>query len=578
VWADAHRARTERWPTADSGAVLEAPEETWAAVDAALTQGGRGLEGGFSLARLLAIHRGVRNPKGLPPLTEEQVLAWADAYRERTGKWPRQVSGPIPEAPGETWSSVEHALYEGCRGLHGGSSLVRLLAHHRWVQNRRDFPPLTVQQVLAWADAHHARTGRWPGAASEVISGAAGETWLAVNHYLVRGSRGLPKGNSLAKLLAEHRGVRYQHSIPPLTVEQVLAWADAHLEDTGKWPFKDSGPVLHAPGEKWASIDGALRVGHRGLPAGSSLARLLAKHRWVRNRKALPAFTEERILSWADAYSARTGKWPTEQSGAIPEAPGETWMAVDAALVHGNRGLSGGSSLPRLLAAHRGVRNVGPLPALTEEQILAWADAYRHRHGKWPSVRSGSIEGTPGETWTAVQAALAQGVRGLAGGSSLARLLSARRGARNSKDLPPLQVGQILAWADAYRHRMGAWPRRHSGPISEAPGESWSVVDTAFRRGRRGLPGGSSLAKLLREHFGARQQCAATLTISQILEWAEQYYHRTGRRPSRVAGPIKGAPGQTWNSVDIALKRGLRGLPGGSSLALLLRRHRAMDG
>src|SRR5262245_35930304 len=52
---------------------------------------------------------------------------------------------------------------------------------------------------------------------------------------------------------------------------------------------------------------------------------------------------------------------------------------------------------------------------------------------------------------TACDAALRLGLRGLPGGSSLARLLAARRGVRNHLDLPPLTVTKVLAWADRYR-------------------------------------------------------------------------------------------------------------------------------
>jgi hypothetical protein len=55
------------------------------------------------------------------------------------------------------------------------------------------------------------------------------------------------------------------------------------------------------------------------------------------------------------------------------EALGETWSRIDSALLAGNRGLPSGSSLALLLANHRGIRNPGSLPDLTEEQILAWA-------------------------------------------------------------------------------------------------------------------------------------------------------------------------------------------------------------
>jgi hypothetical protein len=64
----------------------------------------------------------------------------------------------------------------------------------------------------------------------------------------------------------------------------------------------------------------------------------------------------------------------------------------------------------------------------------------------------------PGETWLAVDAALARGLRGLRGGSSMARLLSRRRGRPNPAARPVLSVGQILAWAEAYRTLFGRWP------------------------------------------------------------------------------------------------------------------------
>ena len=60
-----------------------------------------------------------------------QILAWADAFHARHGHWPHVRSGPIEDAPGETWAAVESALRSGCRGFPGGSSLYRLLKKHR---------------------------------------------------------------------------------------------------------------------------------------------------------------------------------------------------------------------------------------------------------------------------------------------------------------------------------------------------------------------------------------------------------------------------------------------------------------
>lgn len=283
---------------------------------------------------------------------------------------------------------------------------------------------------------------------------------------------------------------------PPLSVNQILGWADAHRRRTGAWPSRASGEVVGALGEKWANLAEALRVGRRGLLPGSSLARLLAEYRGVRNRKGLPPFTEATILRWADAFRRRTGSWPSRRSGPIPEAPGETWWAVDAALDQGRRGFPGNSSLAQLLAKKRRRRNVRNLSPFTVATILRWADEYHRRTGTWPHERSGPIAQSPDETWLAVDMALRKGLRGLPAGSSLPRLLAQNRGVRNEKDLPRLTMRTIRAWADDHRRQFGRWPRKGSGPVAAAPEERWSAIDTALHKGRRGLPGGSSLAML----------------------------------------------------------------------------------
>jgi hypothetical protein len=124
-------------------------------------------------------------------------------------------------------------------------------------------------------------------------------------------------------------------------------------------------------------------------------------------------------------------------------------------------------------------------PPLTEALILGWADAHRKRAGRWPDVRSGPVKGAPGEPWPALNQALARG-RGLPGGSSLARLLAQRRGRRNQAQAPRLTEGQVLRWADLHRARVGRWPTATSGPVAEAPGETWSAVASALYAGRRG--------------------------------------------------------------------------------------------
>ena len=160
------------------------------------------------------------------------------------------------------------------------------------------------------------------------------------------------------------------------------------------------------------------------------------------------------------------------------------------------RGLPGGSSLPILLAEERGVRNSMGLPKLSVRQILEWADAFYEKHGTYPNRNSGPVEDTPGEKWSAINAALQSGGRGLPGGSSLAKLLASERGKRNKQNLPKLTEAQILEWADSYFEIHKKYPDRNSGPVEDASGEKWSAIHTALQSGGRGLPGGTTLAKL----------------------------------------------------------------------------------
>ena len=71
---------------------------------------------------------------------------------------------------------------------------------------------------------------------------------------------------------------------------------------------------------------------------------------------------------------------------------------------------------------------------------------------------------------------------------------------RRPPQRPPLNVAQILAWADGHHRETGAWPTAQSGSLRAAPGETWAGLDRALYRGLRGLRGDSSLRQLLRQH------------------------------------------------------------------------------
>jgi superfamily II DNA or RNA helicase len=570
-WVDAHHQKTGQWPKLKSGDVLGALGEKWGNVENALRRGDRGLPGGSSLAQLLAEERGVRNPHTLPDLIVKQILQWADAHHEKTGKWPNVNSGDVLDSPGEKWMNIHSALYEGSRGLSGDSSLAQLLAEWRGVRNNMALSNLTVEQILTWVDLHRKKTGHWPTENSGEVLDAPGEVWRNIIRAIRDGRRGLPGRSSLAQLLAEERGVRNTKALPDITTDQILKWADIHHQKTGHWPTENSGDVLGASGEKWVNIQTALSQGRRGLPSGSSLAQVLAQERDVRNRRNLPELTIKQILKWADEHHNKTGKWPKVNSGNVLDAPGEKWQNIHSALYDGLRGLPSGSSLAQLLMEKRNVKNHLALPDLTIEQILQWADAHHQKSGMWPIKESGVVLDAHGEKWANIVGALSRGRRGLPGGSSLAQLLAEKRGVQNRLAIPNLTIEQILKWADMHHQKTSQWPNRESGDVQDEAGEKWANINAALSNGNRGLSGDSSLPKLLAEHRGVRNvNFPPKLLVEQILKWADAHHRKTGQWPKVKSGEVLCAPGEKWEAINTALSQGHRGLPGGITLAKLL--------
>jgi hypothetical protein len=142
--------------------------------------------------------------RGRASLSEALILSWADRHRAGTGRWPNRSSGTVLAAPGEVWSNIDAALKQGARGLPGGDTLQRLLARRRRVHSGA-VPQLSERLILSWADAHHRATGRWPQAASGRVAASPRETWRAIQEALRQGLRGLPGGDTLARLLVRHR-------------------------------------------------------------------------------------------------------------------------------------------------------------------------------------------------------------------------------------------------------------------------------------------------------------------------------------------------------------------------------------
>jgi len=439
----------------------------------------------------------------------------------------------------------------------------------------RPKPNLSEKQIIEWAEAYRARHGRWPTNLSGRIPESPRDTWEDIRNALRRGRRGLRGGSSLSKLLANHQGIPYSTAFQPrphLKKPQILAWARAYHRRHGVWPGAHHGAISGAEGLTWTAVDLALRHGLRGLSGGSSLANLIGRAPGNSKNIHRPALNYRLILSWAGEHHRRTGKWPNTYSGKLQGHPEENWLAISHALQQGLRGLPGGVTLGMLLQRYRGV----PLrearhSKLTIPRILGWIRAHHRRAGKWPKANRTPIPEAPGETWNSVREALWGGHRGLSGGSSLAKLLAEHFGVRNVHGLPRLDKARILQWADEHKKRTGTWPHRYSGRIPNTGGETWASVCEAMYKGGRGWPSGLTLAKLLAQTRGARRAPhLPRLSEDLVLTWAAQYRKRYGEWPYMYSGRVPNAPGETWLRIDVCLRRGNRGLQGGSSLRQLL--------
>jgi len=171
------------------------------------------------------------------------------------------------------------------------------------------------------------------------------------------------------------------------------------------------------------------------------LAQLPSKARGARYIRDLSPLTIYAILRRADEYHKRTGNWPSRNSGRIAESGGDTWRADDFALRAGIRSLP--LWLARLLAERRDLRSRKGLLGLTEQQIVACAGSNQERPGEWPPAKSGPIAEVPGKTWTAVDLALKNGLRGSPCGTSLAILLIELEGVRNVWTWARISIGQV---------------------------------------------------------------------------------------------------------------------------------------
>lgn len=294
--------------------------------------------------------------------------------------------------------------------------------HKGQTQNERK---LTEELILEWADEFFVQFGFWPKATSGPVPAEPTTTWAQISMALRMGHRGLKGGLSLPQLLRSKRGTRNRMDLPPLTYGIIYQWIDAHFERTGRCPdWSSPEKIPGTEGESWRTVEYALREGTRGLSGGESVRHLLRDY--ATRRPGLPTtpLKKDEILGWAECHHKQFRRWPVRYSGPVRGVAGENWLAIDLALKLGLRGLPHGSSLNQLIrTAHGEVLSRGPAK-FSVHQVYGWCEAFRDKHGVWPTRRSGRIPEAPSFTFRAIDSALRKGRYSLPAGSCLEKVIS----------------------------------------------------------------------------------------------------------------------------------------------------------
>ena len=130
----------------------------------------------------------------------------------------------------------------------------------------------------------------------------------------------------------------------------------------------------------------------------------------------------EQILRWCDIYYERNNKYPGQYAKSIPEMEGEDFANINAALNTGIRGLPKMTGLAGLLAKERGYIHNQNKPSIELEDVINEMINYFRVNQKFPTADNKEIAGSLGCKWSALNASLHIGGRGLPKGLSLSKL------------------------------------------------------------------------------------------------------------------------------------------------------------
>ncbi len=202
-WCDNHFKEKGKYPRCTQDIIPNSGGLRWKQLDSLMRSGSRGFAKGTTLRKFLVKHRGERDMKNLPDLSEKRIKELLLAYYEKHNQWPKSSSEEIadPETK-DSWQKISYAFVHGKRGLYKSS--LRLFINEN-LDSSLVKEQLTVDKILNWADAFFKKHGEYPKQRSGVIPQSKNDTWMTIETALREDRRGMRGEKSLYQFLKKHR-------------------------------------------------------------------------------------------------------------------------------------------------------------------------------------------------------------------------------------------------------------------------------------------------------------------------------------------------------------------------------------
>ncbi len=202
---------------------------------------------------------------------------------------------------------------------------------------------------------------------------------------------------------------------------------------------------------------------------------------------------------------------------------------------------------------------------LTEEMIVEAIRKFKDKYGKYPiSSTKEEVPGLPNETWKSIDNSGENGFRGLEKGMTLGQIKIKHNFNRN------LTEEEIVEAIIKFEEIHGKYPTRDSEEkVPGLPDDNWTAINNSGQKGHRGLEIGLSLAEIKRKH-GLTNDLDENLIVQAMTLYKEIH----GTYPSvQSKEQVPGLPNENWNAIDMAGRKGHKGLQKGMSLSKIKKKH-----